>query len=428
MMMKKIITVVSLLAVFLLPDVALCKKKRHKKKIKTVISAKVASQAAASAPKTTESLTVLLASLTTAVSQINTATLALPADLNASLEALNALEKSIDSIKKQVGSACGAAKKTSNAIKPISLKQEEKIIRDELAPLLKIASRTAEQDAEIAEFNAELATIKTKRIAEKKAAKQAAKNYVIFSNAIGGRIKIYVAQASNPTIIAKEPVFVVKKSMKKFKMRCNPGDVYYLKIENQHGKINKKGKIVKGYHTLHRRKGKGVHYFSSNDKGHQIIINNYRQYEVRSLDYKGKGSLEQVKTQDIAIMVTVVVAMAALFIATGGTIAIADAVVGGSFAAFAGSAGAVAANEAVLGALAIAAVAGGTTTAAVQSASITQDYMNAETVNQGKSPAVADVQQGAPIQTAGSTEKSSLVVSTTGSVVVEAEEEDDDSE
>ena len=394
-MKKNCIKGIAIFVALLSSDVALCKK------TKTVISAKVASQAAVNAPKASQSLAVLLASLTTAVSQINAAGSALSADLSASLVALNGLAKSIESIKKQVGSACSAAKKTSDAIKPISLDQQEKIIRDDLAPLLKIASRTAEQDAEIAEFNAELATIKTKRIAEKKAAKQAAKNYVIFSNALGGRIKIYAARKSDPKMIAKKPVFVMKKNMKHFKMLCNPDDIYYIKIENQHGKINKKGKIVKGYHTLSRHGGKGVHYFSTNDKGHQVIINNYHQYEVHKLDYKGKGSLEQVKTQDIAVMVTVTVVCLAL-IAAGGVVfaPFLEAVADGSFTFLAATNATVAASYATQGAIGASMIAAGAGAAAGTDASL-------------------GAQQGVPLKTQGFSGGQSLVVSTTGSVATQ---------
>ena len=337
-----------------------CAKKKHHHRVATTVSAKTANEATKRAQTTPATITALITQLATAQLQLKEANDSVTTNIPATITALRRLAATITVITDDTNKAYATAHKTSSLIKPIDCTQEAKIINSELAPLLKIKKRhrTSEQQAEIADYENQLTQVKQQAAAEQQAAQKAASHYVIFSNAVGARIKIYVAQKNNPSVVLKAPVAVIKKSQQTFKMLCNPGDIYYIKVQNQNGIINKKGKIVYHYRTLSRH-GSKHDTFSDTDKGHQIIIGNYHQYSVHTMHYKGKGSLKQVKAQDIAGIVCLAVVAAVLLVVSCGA---ASFVIGGMMAAdgiTAAAATSMVVGEAVGGDVAMGAFVGG---------------------------------------------------------------------
>ncbi len=321
--MKRLVLLTACLFVATLHTTSMVAKGKNK----TTVSDKSALAAATSAAKLPAQITALASSLDTASTQFNTAQTATAAtDYATSLTNLNALLKSLESLVKPAKAALKTAQATSKTIPPLSLEQEKTILTNDIAALNKtLATYTQSGTAVPADLSQRSTDLKQQLdrinqliVEQKKAAKDAAKNYVIFSNAVGGRLKIYGAPKTNPTKFKR--VKTIKKNKSSYLLACHPDYVYKLEIENQNGKINKKGKIVYHYRTMNRH-GSKTNTFSVADRGHQIIVDNYHQYSVHTLSYAGKGSIKQQKIQNIAILVTSCVVIALLIVATGGAAA-----------------------------------------------------------------------------------------------------------
>ncbi len=283
------------------------------------INIKTANSAAKSAQALPASVGSVSDALATATTQINTALQALDNnDIAATLTALQDLSKTIPQVAKSTKSACKAAQSASKIIKPLSHAEEIKIIQAKLATLqkqtLNALSNGSQPSIELVRetdtLKQQLANVQQQQVQDRKAAHEASKNFITFSNALGGRVHIFAAHASRPTVFGKNPVKTIKKDQPTFLLQCSPDNVYKIEIENQFGKLKmgKKGLLHqdKKYRTLHRS-GSKVDTFSVKDRGHQLIIDNYHNYSVHTMDYKGKGSIKQARDQNIGLQVAFMV-------------------------------------------------------------------------------------------------------------------------
>lgn len=262
------------------------------------------------------------------------------------LKELQAFEKELKTTIASIQAFKKNAAKTTELIPPISFTQERAILYNELNPITKEINRAIKQKKPL-DYSLikqqELLQEQIKQLdsyiqAQKQAAKKAAKNYIILCNKItdvGERLHIYAAPKVNPNAWSKKPIKTIKASKTIALLACDPKLVYKIEIRKKHPKL-RKGKFVYEYHSLNRS-GSKEKTFSSDDNGHQLIVTNYHQYSVHSMEYEGKGSVKQQKVEDIAVLVTITVVLVLATIATFGAMAAFDAPLMAAGLTFAGT-------------------------------------------------------------------------------------------